>query len=102
MGKLKLTPDATFQAKVAVPVPGGESDVLLTFQYRSRSDAKAWVDALGDKPDAEILLECVKAWDLDDEFSAENVKRLCEAYPGAGGVIVSRYIVELSGIRQGN
>ena len=102
MAKLKLTPDATFQAKVAIPVPGGEADVLVTFQYRARADAKAWVDGLGEKPDAEILLECVKGWDLDDEFSAGNVKRMCEAYPGAGGAIVARYIAELAGVRKGN
>lgn len=102
MAKLKLNPDATFQAKVAVPVPGGEADVLVTFKYRPRDALLAWVEASKEMSDAESMLDCIVGWDLDDAPNAENFKRLCNAYPGAAEEILKRYLRELTGIRKGN
>lgn len=103
MAKLSLKPDATFKAKVAVPIPGGNADIECEFKYRSREAAQKWIEAKrDDESDAEVLLDCMAGWDLDDEFNPENIKRLCSTYPGAGHAIVTRYLSELAGIRRGN
>lgn len=101
MAKLKLSPDPTFQAKVAVPVPGGSADVTFTFKYRDRKEMLAWFKQ-GEMTDVEALLDTVVGWDLDDEFNRENVERLCNCYPGAANVAMERYGAELAGIRAGN
>ena len=101
--KLKLNPEPTFKAKVGIPVPGGKPvEVGFTFKHRTREDLLAWIEASREATDAESIMECVAAWDLDDEFTAENVARLCNNYVGAGGAIVSAYLDELRGARRGN
>lgn len=102
MARLKLNPDPTFFSKVEVPVPGGTAEVGCTFKYRDREDLAKWVEATKDAGDAEVLIDCMSGWDLDDEFNAESAKRLCSSYPGASYAIVARYVRELAGIRQGN
>ncbi|QQP96479.1 phage tail assembly chaperone [Lysobacter enzymogenes] len=56
------------------------AEIGLTFKYRDRDEAKSWIDSHGNTTDAEVILDCVTAWDLDDEFSLENVRRLCKLY----------------------
>lgn len=103
MAKLKLNPDPTFSVKVGIPVPGARpADVGITFKYRDRDALQAWVEATRDSEDVEVVADCVVGWDLDDEFSRDNVDRLCRAYPGAAREIVGTYVRELAGIRAGN
>lgn len=103
MAKLKLNPDPTFQAKVGIPVPGAATaDVGFTFKYRDRDVLQKWIEDTREAKDADCVSDCVLGWDLDDEFNAENVDRLCRSYPGAAREIVGKYIRELAGIRQGN
>lgn len=102
MAKLKLTPDPTFKAKVAVPIPGGTADVVFEFQYRDRKALTAWFDDNREASDVDTLMDVVVGWDLDDAFNRDNVERLCNAYPGAAREVLAQYARELSGIRQGN
>ena len=102
MAKLKLNPDPTFKAKVAVPVPGGTADVEFTFKYRDRKTALAWVDESKDAEEADLMLEMAEAWDLDDPFDRDSMEKLCNSYPGASRAVADRYMRELAGIRQGN
>lgn len=102
MAKLKLNPDPTFVAKVGVPVPGGTADVAFTFRYRDRVAVASWAESSRVLDDAEAILTVAEGWDLDDEFSEANVRRLVTAYPGAAREVLTRYVRELSGIRQGN
>ena len=102
MGKLKLQPDPTFKLKVAVPVPGGTADVEFEFKYRDRKAVQAWVDGLGEKADVEVMSEMLAGWDLDDAFTAENIARLCDSYPGAAREAVGHYLKQLAGVREGN
>lgn len=102
MARLKLNPDATFKAKVAVPVPGGTADVLCEFKYRDAKALRAYSEAHKDDADVDAILACVVGWDLDDAFDADSVEQLCNAYPGAAFAILSRYHRELLGIREGN
>ncbi|HEY1138774.1 MAG TPA: phage tail assembly chaperone [Lysobacter sp.] len=102
MARLKLNPDPTFKAKVAVPVPGGSADIECTFKYRDRDQMKAWIDETAESADVDVLMDSLVAWDLEDTFDRDNVERLCTKFPGAAREIVHRYLRELSGIRQGN
>lgn len=103
MAKLKLTPNPTFKAKVAIPVPGSAPvPVEFTFRHRSKSEAEAFV-ADGDRPlDASAVMDMAIAWELDDEFNAENVERMLENYLGSALAIFSTYVKELRGAREKN
>ena len=102
MAKLKLNPDPTFVAGVRIPVPGGEADpVAFTFKHRTREQVAEWLQKQ-EASDADAVMGCAVGWDLADEFSAENVGRLCNNYPGAAGAIVIAYLEELRGARAKN
>ena len=103
MARLRLDPAPTFKAKVGIPVPGlGPADVEFTFHHRSRKEITAWRDAAAEATDAEAVMQMALGWDLDDEFNAENVERLCDNYPGAGTAIFVGYLAELRGARAKN
>ena len=102
MAKLKLVAEPTFKAKVAIPVPGAEAaDVEFTFKHRTRDQVTEWLGN-HEASDVEIVKECTVAWDLDDEFTDENIGRLCQNYMGAGSSIVTTYLNELRGARAKN
>jgi hypothetical protein len=42
------------------------------------------------------------AWDLDDEFNADNIDRLLQNYGGSGRSIFDTYLRELNGARAKN
>ena len=103
MAKLKLNPEPTFRAKVAVPVPGAAAaSVEFTFKWRTRDEVIAWIEAVQDKTDAEIIMDAAVAWELDDEFTVENAARLCNTYCGAGRSFMDAYLGELRGARSKN
>ncbi|MGY3265799.1 phage tail assembly chaperone [Lysobacter sp. HA35] len=102
MAKLKLIPDPTFAATVSVPIPGGTADVRFTFRYRDRVAVTQWADESRDMDDASAIRSVAEGWDLDDPFDQDNVARLVQAYPGAAREVLTRYVRELAGIRQGN
>ena len=103
MAKLRLNPEPTFKAKVGVPVPGSRpAEVLFTFKHRTRDEIIDWVDTSRDANDVESVMACAVGWDLDDEFNAENVGRLCNNFPGSGVAIVGVYLDELRGARAKN
>ena len=102
--KLKLAPDPTFKATVEIPVPGGSAELVCEFKYRSKPDIAAWHEELvkSDAGDPALLMTCLVGWDLEDEFNAENVEKLCAAYPRAAHSIAVKYARELGGVREGN
>ncbi|GGA05586.1 phage tail assembly chaperone [Dyella caseinilytica] len=103
MAKLKLNPAPTFTAQVKIPVPGGESDpVTFTFKHRKRTDTIDWLKTTSTKEDYVIVQDMAAGWDLDDEFTPDNIATLCDNYPGAGGAILDAYLAELRGARAKN
>lgn len=96
MAKLSLNPNPTFQASVDMPLHGGGvSAVLFTFKHKSRTEFLAWRENLAGKRDADVIADLVTAWDLDDEYTPENVDRLLEGYGGASQAIVAAYVSEI-------
>lgn len=102
MARLTLNPNPTFKAKVGIPVPGGNADVELVFKYRDRKALGQWIEDTSDVGEVELILDMAEGWDLADAFTAENIERLCNAYPGASREITHRYMRELAGIREKN
>lgn len=103
MPKLKLNPEPTFKAKVGIPVPGTRPvDVVFTFKHRTRDVLMEWVETSSNDTDVQSIMDCATGWELDDEFNAENVDRLCNNYPGAGFAIVRTYLDESRGARAKN
>ena len=96
--KLSLTPPPTFTMSVAIPVPAGTANVGLTFKYRDRPALGKFAELLKKMPDEKAIAAVCEGWDLDDPFNAKSIKRLCDAYPGAGYAIVQAYLRALLGI----
>ena len=103
MAKLSLVANPTFKAKVGVPVAGGESiDTVFTFKHRTKDDLDEFIKTRADKSDAESFLDMVSGWDLQDEFTPENVETLLQNYIGTGLAAFRVYIDELIGAREKN
>lgn len=100
MAKIKLNPDPTFSAKVAIPVHGSAPvDVCFTFKHRTKDDLAAWLETIKDKADVDVAMECVTAWEFDDAFNAANIGKLFQNYIGSPGAIIQAYMDELLAAR---
>ena len=104
MAKLKLKPNPTFPLKVAVHVPGHEpGDVVFTAKHRSKDELEEFIKAVAEmEDDTSVILAIATGWDLDNEFTKENVKALVADYAAAPGATFERYLEELSGNRRKN
>jgi tail assembly chaperone len=98
MAKLVLTAEPTFKAPVAIPVPGGKPvSVSFTFKWRTAEELAVWAEENGTKSGAELVLSMCTAWELDDEFTASNIKLLCDKYQQASASLVHVYAEQLRG-----
>jgi len=104
MAKFKLAVAPTFKAKVAIPVPGGESpEVEFEFKHRTVAQLDEWSKSLKKgRKNEEVVSEILVGWELDDEFSEENIALLCQNYAGAATALMIAYQQELIGARRGN
>ena len=130
MAKIALgAAPASFPARVKFPLlGGGEGELAVEFRYRTRAQFAAFIGELypsiGDdapkakKPAAKFdlrtaadealdrdvrhLMGAVLSWDLDDEFKAENVKRLVDEYPAAVAALVDAYQTAITQGHSGN
>jgi hypothetical protein len=103
MAKIKLTPEPTFKAKVGIPRPGATpAQVEFTFKHRDRDALLEFIEGGHDQKDVEAVMAVAIAWELDDEFNADNVERLVKNYPGAGFAIIETYLSESRGARSKN
>jgi len=96
MAKLSLIANPTFQAKVGIPVAGGEAvEVLVTFKHRTKTALDEFIKSRADKSDADSFMAMVSGWDLTDEFTEENVETLLENHIGAALAVYRMYVEEL-------
>lgn len=104
MARLKLHPDPTFKAKVAISVAGaGPAHVEFTFKHRTRQEMDRFLESVKDMTDdVEMILAMTSGWDLSDEFSEQNVRQLVDGYIQAPAAIFDVYLQELSGNRRKN
>lgn len=101
--KFKLAVEPTFKAKVSIPVPGGKAEpVEFTFKYLTRDE---YIQLFSSQPapsDKDLILQIVTGWELEDEFCADNVEKMLQAYQKAAGAIVSKFAEELGPAKLGN
>lgn len=103
MAKLTLAVAPTFKATVQIPVPGRKSvPVEFTYKGRSRDEFREYLDAIANAADVDALMETITGWELEDEFSRENVERLVQSHPASPLAIIEKYIAEVTGARRGN
>lgn len=103
MNVFKLDPAPTFDAEVAIPVHGGkEVNVKFTFKHRNREQLDEFFKDVVGKTDVETVKDVATGWGLSDEFSDENIGKLCSNYLGAGFAIAQAYLSEIRQARLGN
>jgi hypothetical protein len=76
--------------------------VEFSFKGRTKDEFKAFLDGIGDREDADVILDIASGWELDDAFGKESVELLLQNYIGAARVIIEKYIGELTAARLGN
>lgn len=106
MAKLALLANPTFRAKVPIPVAGA-APVLVEFEFKHRTFDQMQEWSTGkeakDRSNLDTVMGCALGWfEMDVEFSRENVATFLQNYIAAGGVIVETYMRELGGARLGN
>lgn len=108
MPKLKLIPEPTFRAKVAVPVPGeGPVEVEFTFKYRTRDEvqrllAETRTDAEPKMTDTQLVMACACGWELADTFDEKNVAEFVRQYIAGPAAVFETYTAEMIGARRKN
>jgi hypothetical protein len=105
MAKLSLTPNPTFKARVTIPVAGeAPATVNVTFKYRTKTQLDEFFNKELETKDnwAEQILMIAEGWDLDDEFSLENLRLLVDQRPGTGQSFFKTYSAEGYGAREKN
>jgi hypothetical protein len=103
MAKLTLTSSPTVKSNVLMAVPGKKPvPVEFNFKGRTKDEFKAFLDGIGDREDAEVILDIATGWELEDAFGKESVELLLQNYIGAARVIIEKYIGELTAARLGN
>jgi hypothetical protein len=103
MAKLKLQPDPTFSAKVAIPVAGASPvEVEFTFRHRGRKELAAFAESVKDSGDADLIMSMATGWELEDEFNAANVALLVENYYQAPNAVWTAYLDALTQAKEKN
>lgn len=105
MTKFTLDPNPTFSVDVDIPIPGEKSTkVKFTFRHRTRDALEKFISHITENsPDeTDIVMDIAAGWELQDEFTRENITRLLQNYHGAAAAISTTYINELSAARLGN
>jgi hypothetical protein len=108
----------TFKSKVVVSLPGEEEGVIeVVYKYRTRKEYGDFMDSVleGQKSkaslmtddqvmlsiasilqqksgeNADMILQIAEGWDLEYEFTYENVAQLCDELPGVAMAVVLAY-----------
>lgn len=118
--KFQLVPKSTFKHTVTIPRPGDDdAELQFTFNHMSikklnaeQKEFAAKHDKIGkikdeEKRDAELSklqVEFIKVlasgWEVEDDFSDENISFMLDNYPRAFDSITTQYQAELWAVRQ--
>lgn len=128
-GKFKIDQDPTFSVPVSIDRAGGKKiDVGFTFKYRTQKEVAAMLEAWDERRkkageelegkaeslsmeervglkigvEAQEVADLVSAWEFDDEFDDESIKRLLASVVTATDSIKKAYFEGLNPARLGN
>jgi hypothetical protein len=94
-----LHPGDRFKADVTIPLVGASPTTRnLTFRYRDKPALKIFVEKMEQLDDLQMVQEVVLGWDLEDEFTPENVRAFLDHVPEAAICILRTYMRE-SGLK---
>lgn len=103
MGKLKLIPEPTFKAKVAIARAGAPDDSIeFTFKHRTRDELEAFIKSAQGREDIETVLDMCAGWDLAEAFDKASLELLTQNYISASRSVFDTYVEELSKARAKN
>jgi len=92
---LKLTTEPTFTAPVVIPTPWGKQTIKMVFKYKNAEQYEEYIkkESTESRKNEDVIMEIASDWqEVDGEFNAENIAKLCNAYHQAAGAIVKAYI----------
>lgn len=100
---LTLAPKSEFTGPVLVPSPDRAPDeVVFTFKYRDREALDQWVaeleraeHPLGESPvdaDVRMVMSCAVGWELQEPFTAANLRVLLVEHPGTPLNVYQTYV----------
>lgn len=96
---LKLQADPTFISPVDIPTPKGTVTIKVEFKHRDTDEYEAFIKqeaALGRSNEDSILDLAVNWFNVEGEFTRENIAKLCKQYHQAARAICETYINELT------
>lgn len=103
MAKFKLKPDPTFKRKVGLTTHDGKVvEVEFTFMHRTREGVKKLEDEIKGLDDVAVIQLVATGWELEDEFTADNLRTLADNYLSASVEVFHEYVRALNGARLGN
>lgn len=128
MAKVKLgNRPKNFPAPVSFPMlDGSTGSIQVSCKYRTKKEFGAFIDGLMDaagvkpSPDADVklaladlmastidqnahyILQAIDGWNLDEPFTLDNVKQLCDEIPAAAQAIMETYRTAITEGRLGN
>jgi hypothetical protein len=102
---LKLIANPTFIAKVEIPAPGGPVSIKMEFKHMTKDAYNAFLkaDSEAGKNDQDTIMDIAVNWfNVEGDFTKENVAELCQQYHAAPRAIVETFVRELTQYRLGN
>lgn len=103
MAKLTLAVNPTFPVTVSISKAGAESVTLkLTCKHRTKAQLDEFIKSRTDKEDVATIQDMATGWDLEDEFTADNIELMCQNYIAAPLEIYRAYIDQLVGAKAKN
>ncbi len=97
MARIKLVAEATFKAKVAIPVHGGKDELVeFVFRHRKTVELEKWMATIDGRDKVELLMEMLSGWELEDAFDKDGVQTLVDNYAGAFDRIFDKYLSEMT------
>ena len=128
MAKIKLgNRPKSFEKVVKVQMlDGTEGTICCTFKYRTRTEFGAFIDEITEaagvkaKTDeeqkfslqdlmektkdssADYIMKVMEGWNLDEEFTRQNVQQMCDELPGVSTAIMEAYRTATTEGRLGN
>lgn len=96
---LKLQADPTFISPVTIPTPKGPVVIKMEFKHRDTDEYEAFVkaEAALKRSNEDAILDLAVNWfNVEGDFTRENIAQLCKQYHQAAACICETYINELT------
>lgn len=94
----------TFEATLTIVGQGREQKLPVVFRHKTRTEYSELLESVskGEVKDVDAVLALVESWQANADLSAETLKALDDAQPGALWAIVTGYSHALAVARKGN